>query len=103
VADGRRYLVSVSPRMLRDALTEVLASAGTDEVVAVEPGSSAPGRFDGAIIDAGMPQVRADVVIEIPDETGGSVVVHSSGPDVVIDLRERGAIRDVLDHLRRRV
>lgn len=96
---GRRVLLSVSPRILSDALAEVLDAAGVTEVVVVEPGRAAGGDFDAAIVTEGADPAGASVVIRLPAETGTTVTVRTAAGDgeEVIDLRVAGGIIDLLD------
>lgn len=96
---ARRVLLSVSPRMLSDALAEVLDADGATEVVVVEPGGAPEGDFDAAIVTAGVDPADAPVVIRLPADTGSTVTVHTSADEgeEVIDLRVAGGIIDLLD------
>ncbi len=92
----RRILVSVSPRILRDTLQQVLGASGVDDVVAVDPGLAGEGMFDGAIVSAGS-TVEADVVIELPDEFATDGILRTDGTDQIIDLRDLAGLVRVLD------
>jgi hypothetical protein len=93
----RRVLVSVEPRILRDSLERLLESSGIDEVVAVAPGQSTEGTFDGAIVSSVPDVLDADVVIELPDSTPNQITLHTSSGDELIDLRDVGQLIDLLD------
>jgi hypothetical protein len=62
----RRVLVAVEPRLLGDALTTLLAEIGVDDVHRYE-GAPIPGRFDLALVTAGVTGVRASLVLTLPD------------------------------------
>ena len=77
----RRILVAVTPLVLEGALAAILASGGRDEVVqfhelpgaAGAGGPGGPASFDAAIVTAALPpDVRADMVIVLPDTEHGS-------------------------------
>lgn len=94
----RHFLVSLSPRVLNDAFLAILDPSEALEVVQLEPGGSADGRFDVALVSAGT-QVDARVVIELLDG-GGCVIVYGDGADRVIDLRDAvDLVRVVGDYL----
>lgn len=98
MAPPRRLLVSVSPRVLSDALRELLLADRVGEVVQVEPGVAAPGRFDLALVSGATP-VDAGVVVELLD-SGGCVVIHHADGDRIIELRDAAGLIDVVvEHL----
>lgn len=62
----RRILVAVEPRLLGDALSELLADIGLDEVVRPHDDDD-DGHIDLALVNDGSPPVRADLVLRVPD------------------------------------
>ena len=60
----RRILVAVEPRLLGDALAELLADIGLDDVV--RPGDPS-GHVDLALVSEGSPAVRADLILRVPN------------------------------------
>lgn len=73
--DRPRILLDIEPRILRDALEEVLDSVGLDEVLVsdAEAADRSTMSFDAAIVTLPADGVRADVVIELRDGPGGSL------------------------------
>ena len=62
----RRILVAVEPRLLGDALSELLTEIGLDDVVRLE--NEAPeDHIDVALVSETSPRVRADLVLRVPD------------------------------------
>lgn len=90
----RRLLIAVSPRVLSDALRALIDQRGAWEVVQLEPGIPARGRFDVALVSEPAP-VDADVVIELLD-SGMCVVLHHVDGDRVIELCDASALVDVV-------
>jgi hypothetical protein len=97
----RRILLDVQPRVLRDALEQVLDSIGLDEVLVSdeEPADRSPMSFDAAILTIPASNIAADVVIELPSAASstGHVTAGSSSEDV--DLRSPTQLLDLLDRL----
>lgn len=90
--------MSISPRVLSDALREILVAGGIGEVVQAEPGAPAPGRFDLALV-GGATAVDAEIVVELLD-SGGCVVIHHTEGDRVIELQDASGLVDVIaEHL----
>lgn len=82
----RRLLVSLSPRVLNDSFLVILEPSESVDVVQLEPGGTADGSFDVALISAGT-AADAQVVIELLEE-GGRVIVRGDGADRAIGLRD---------------
>lgn len=61
----RRILVAVEPRLLGDALSELLTDIGLDDIV--RPDAVHDRHIDVALISDGSPAVRADLVLRVPD------------------------------------
>ena len=98
----RRILLDVQPRVLRDALEQVLDSIGLDEVLVSdeEPADRSPMSFDAAILTIPASNIAADVVIELPSAEPtslGHVTAGSSSEDV--DLRTPTQLLALLDRL----
>jgi hypothetical protein len=62
----RRILVAVEPRLLGDALSELLTEIGLDDVVRLDA-DPLDGHIDLALVSDGSPHVRADLVLRVPD------------------------------------
>ena len=71
VAVRRRILVALEPRVLSEAVAEVLERIGLDDVVLAGPDLPG-GRFDAALLSGPRSRTDADLVIEIPAEWGPS-------------------------------
>ena len=98
----RRILLDVQPRVLRDALGEVLDSVGLDEVLVSEeePADRSTMSYDAAIVSSTALDVDADVVIEL-DLTGMDTTGHvrTATAVEVIDLRTPDQLLTLLDRL----
>jgi hypothetical protein len=71
VPGRRRILVALEPRVLAEAVAEVLERIGLDDVVLA--GADLPGgRFDAALLSGPRSRTDADLVIEIPAHWGPS-------------------------------
>ena len=82
----KRLLVSLSPRVLSDSLLAVIDLPDTVQVDVIEPRPEIRGRYDVALVDAGV-VVDAPLRIELVED-GSCTVVHRDGPYGVIDLRD---------------
>lgn len=87
----------MEPRIFRDSLVRVLGSTDQAEVVGLAPPPHGAGRFDLAIVDAGV-VADADVVVELlgAGGAGGVAVLHGEGEDRVIELRDAPALFQVV-------
>lgn len=95
VAPARpRLLLAVSPRVLHDALREIL---GLGDVVEIVAGGSATGRFDLAVV-SGPCRADAEVVIELLP-AGGCAVLRRDGGDEVIELRDASGLVEVVSEV----
>lgn len=90
----RRLLVSVEPRVFREALAQIFGGLAEVTVVSAAPDSVAAGHFDAAVVSHGT-AVDAAVVVELVDESG-VVVVHGADGDRTIDLRNASGLVDVV-------
>lgn len=97
----RRILLDVEPRVLRDALEQVLDSTGQDEVLVsdVPAADRSTMSFDAAIVT--LPNdVTADVVIELRSGAGGSLGrITSGGGSEDVPLGSPQELLDLLDRL----
>jgi hypothetical protein len=102
VVRRRRILLAVQPRVLRDALEEVLDSVGLDEVLVsdVDAADRSLMSFDAAILSQPSADVRADVVIEVDGlaaDARGHVTAGTRSEDVT--LRTPQQLLSLLDRL----
>ena len=92
-----RVAIAVEPKILGDALTDVLQGAGVDDVVNLRAVESLPtGSFDAAVVTIVVPDhVDAEVVIELPGTpTGhGETRVRVGGRSASVPVR---AVEDIL-------
>jgi len=97
VADRRRILLAVEPRVLGDALAEVLAAVGLDEVL-VSGGERADEigmHLDAAIVSRHHDDLVADVVIHVPTDRAAHVT--TAALDVNVSVRSPHELLTVLD------
>ncbi len=93
VRTGRRILLVVEPVVLEGALAEVLSIDPDHEVVQLRLSSTRlfHGFFDGAIISDQLPDnVRAGVVITLPDTRGSAGIGTVTAGDAVLGVRIDG-------------
>jgi hypothetical protein len=86
VADRRRILLAVEPRVLADALAEMLGSIGVDEVLSGRTGAAdgPPMHLDAAIITPEDRDVIADVVIELGPHNVAHVTNAAGSQEVAL-------------------
>jgi hypothetical protein len=86
VADRRRILLAVEPRVLADALAEMLGSVGLDEVLSrpLEPADDPTMHLDAAIITPKDHGVIADVVIELGPHNVAHVTNAAGSQEVAL-------------------
>jgi len=97
-----RIFLDVEPRLLRDALEEVLDSVGVDEVLVLDDHAAdrSPMSFDAAIVTLPSDDVHADVVIELRTghaDSVGHVTAGLHSEDVA--LRTPQQLLSLLDRL----
>jgi hypothetical protein len=63
----RRILVAVEPRLLGDALAELLEDIGLDDVTRFGDEGAEARRFDVALRSEGVTGLRAALVLQVPD------------------------------------
>jgi hypothetical protein len=98
VADRRRILLAVEPRVLGDALAAVLDAVGLDDVL-VSHTNGADGtstHIDAAVVSDAASPVVADVVIHVP--VRGSAHVSTRTRDDEVTLRTPEELLTILDH-----
>jgi hypothetical protein len=72
----RRIAIAVEPPILGDALTSLLARRSGDEVVNVSRARPEQPDFDAAVVTVVLPpDIRAGVVIELPDRSSMAWVI----------------------------
>jgi hypothetical protein len=97
VADRRRILLAVEPRVLGDALAAVLDSVGVDDVL-VSGTKGADGtsmHIDAVIVSDSSTPVEADVVIHVPAR--GAAHVSTPARDDEVTLRTPEDLLTILD------
>ena len=108
MAPRRRILVALEPRVLAEAVAEMLARIGVDDVVMA--GRDLPGGdFDVALVSAPRSHTHADVLIEIPANCGPSrlsgsdtdVPIPHLTPNELVELLDRYCVAasSRVDHL----
>ena len=97
VADRRRILLAVEPRVFGDALAEVLTAVGLDEVLVsgAERADESPMHLDAAIVSRDDDDVVADVVIHVTTDRAAHVTTAAA--DVNVSLRSPHELLSVLD------
>jgi hypothetical protein len=97
VADRRRILLAVEPRVLGDALAAVLDAVGLDDVI-VNHTKGAHGtsmHIDAAVVSDDSVPVVADVVIHVPIR--GSAHVSTPARNDEVTLRTPEELLTILD------
>jgi hypothetical protein len=95
VVERRRILVALEPRVLAEAMAEVLEHIGLDDVVLAGPDLPG-GHFDAALVSGPRSRTQADLVIEIPvDWAPGHR--SGSGPDQPIPVSSTKELAELLD------
>lgn len=77
---AKRVAVAAVPRLLSDSLQRVLADAGVETTIVLEPTSE---HFDVAIVTPGAAPVSAEIVITLDDgaDGQGAGIVTTPGHD----------------------
>ena len=97
MADRRRILLALEPRVLGDALAEVLTAVGLDEVLVSgsERADELGMHLDAAIVSRDHADIVADVVIHVPTDRAAHVT--TAAQDVNVSLRSPQELLSVLD------
>jgi hypothetical protein len=95
VVDRRRILVALEPRVLAEAVAEVLERIGVDDVILAGPDLPG-GHFDAALVSGPRSRTDADLVIEVPLDWGPSRL-SGSEPETPIPVRSTKELAELLD------
>lgn len=100
---GRRILLAVDPAVLEGALAKMLVAVCNDEVVQMSRAGlrAFDSDYDAAVVSDELPdQIRARVVITLPDTRGGAGTGTVRSGDVVHAVPIAGAeqVVELLEH-----
>jgi phosphotransferase system IIA component len=94
VVARRRILVALEPRVLAEAVAEVLVHIGVDDVILAGPDLPG-GHFDAAILSGPRNHTQADLLIEVPVDW--KPARSGSDPDQPIPVSSTKELAALLD------
>jgi hypothetical protein len=95
VGSRRRILVALEPRVLAEAVVEVLERIGLDDVVLAGPDLPG-GHFDAALLSGPRSHTDADLLIEVPVSWGPSRL-SGSDSESPIPVTTAAELAELLD------